>query len=223
MFTGLIEGVGHVRSVEARGGQSRLRIEAPFLQGLAQGESIAVSGACLSVETFGPGWFTVYASAETLARTNLGELRPGAAVNLERALALGARLGGHMVSGHVDCLATVAAVAPAGESRVYRLTFPPEQGPLVIEKGSVALDGISLTVNACGPDWLAVNIIPETQKVTTISGWAPGRAVNMETDLIGKYVRRMVAPWLSGGEGASGTAGGAGSGISEDFLRRHGF
>jgi len=167
MFTGLIEGVGHVRSVEARGGQSRLRIEAPFLQGLAQGESIAVSGACLSVETFGPGWFTVYASAETLARTNLGELRPGAAVNLERALALGARLGGHMVSGHVDCLATVAAVAPAGESRVYRLAFPPEQGPLVIEKGSVALDGISLTVNACGPDWLAVNIIPETQKVTT--------------------------------------------------------
>jgi len=218
MFTGLVQGMGRVEAVEARGAETRLKIRALFdLERIVLGESIAVNGACLTVETFGEKWFTVYASAETLAHTSLGGLRTGSQVNLERALALGDRLGGHLVSGHVDCLATVTGTAPAGESRVYTLKFPPEHGPFVIQKGSITLDGISLTVNDCGPDFLSVNIIPATQRETTISGWTPGTKVNMETDLIGKYVRSMLAPWTaaSGGKPASS--------LSMDFLREHGF
>ena len=215
MFTGLVQGMGRVEAVEARGAETRLKIRALFeLPSIVLGESIAVNGACLTVETFGPNWFTVYASAETLAHTSLGGLKTGGVVNLERALALGDRLGGHLVAGHVDCLAQVESVRPAGQSRIYRLRFPAEHGPFVVPKGSVALDGISLTVNDCGDDFLEVNIIPTTQAETTIKDWRPGRAVNMETDLIGKYVQRMLAPH----------AARAGSGrITEDFLRQHGF
>lgn len=221
MFTGLVQGTGTVRAVQARGGQSRLTLAPDFaLGGYVKGESIAVSGACLSVEEFTADSFSVYASAETLAHTTLGALKPGSKVNLERALALGDRLGGHLVSGHVDCVARVESMAPAGESKVYRLAFPAEQGPLVIPKGSVCLDGISLTVNECGPDWLTVNIIPETQRTTTILSWKSGVLVNMETDLLGKYVQRMLAAWRdAGGKGPQA----APSGLSEDFLRRHGF
>ncbi|NJB68993.1 riboflavin synthase [Desulfobaculum xiamenense] len=221
MFTGLVQTTGTVRSVEARGSETRLCIGFPSsaLPDLELGESIAVNGTCLTVETFGKDWYTAYASAETLSHTNLGTLRPGSLVNLERALALGDRLGGHLVSGHVDCTARVQSISPAGLSRIYRLSFPAEHGRYVIEKGSVALDGISLTVNACGPDWLEVNIIPETQRATTISGWKPGYGVNMETDLIGKYVRRMVAPWT--GDDAQSTEDS--SGITEAFLRMNGF
>lgn len=224
MFTGLVQGKGRVENVETRGAETRLKIRALFeLSGITLGESIAVNGACLTVETAGENWFTVYASAETLTHTSLGALKTGAAVNLERALALGERLGGHLVSGHVDCLATVAGIKPAGESRVYTLSFPAEFGPLVVPKGSVALDGISLTVNDCGPEFLSVNIIPATQRETTISGWQPGTRVNMETDLIGKYVRNMLGPWLSS-MGAGGKGGGeASSKLSLDFLREHGF
>ncbi|PKN07748.1 MAG: riboflavin synthase [Deltaproteobacteria bacterium HGW-Deltaproteobacteria-8] len=221
MFTGLIQGKGRIDAVEARGAETRLKVRALFdLPKIVLGESIAVNGACLTVETFGENWFTVYASAETLKHTSLGALKTGAEVNLERALALGDRLGGHMVSGHVDCLATVAEIKPAGESRVYTLSFPAEYGALVVPKGSVALDGISLTVNDCGPEFLSVNIIPATQRETTISGWTPGTRVNMETDLIGKYVRNMLGPWLS----SMGTAGGsAPSKLSMEFLRENGF
>jgi riboflavin synthase len=221
MFTGLVQTTGTIRSIEARGGESRLRVEIPAdsLPNLVLGESIAVNGACLSVETFGQNWFTAYASAETLSRTNLGDLTTGSIANLERALALGDRLGGHLVSGHVDCLASVSAVTPAGQSRIYRLSFPSEHGVYVIEKGSVTLDGISLTVNACGADWLEVNIIPETQRATTIAKWKSGYSVNMETDLIGKYVRRMVAPW-TGDDTPPDSADG---GITEEFLRMNGF
>lgn len=218
MFTGLVMGRGRVEAVEPRGAETRLKIRALFdLPAIVPGESIAVNGACLTVESFGEGWFTVYASAETLAHTSLGALRTGSQVNLERALALGDRLGGHLVSGHVDCLATLREIRPAGESRIYILDFPAEFGALVVPKGSVALDGISLTVNDCGPEHLSVNIIPATQEGTTISGWAPGAKVNMETDLIGKYVRNMLGPWLA----ASGAK--PGSKLSVDFLREHGF
>ena len=132
-------------------------------------------------------------------------------------MAMGDRFGGHIVSGHVDCLAKVAEVRPAGESKIYKLAFAASQGKYVIPKGSITLDGISLTVNDCGPDWLEVNIIPETQKVTTISGWTPGTKVNMETDIIGKYVERMVAPWVAGGEE------GKKSEITMEYLAKHGF
>lgn len=221
MFTGLVQTTGTIRSMDSRGDETRLRIEFPSdaLPDLELGESIAVNGVCLTVETFGKDWYTAYASAETLSRTNIGKLRTGSTVNLERALALGDRLGGHLVSGHVDCLAKVDSVRPAGLSKIYRLTFPVSQGVYVIEKGSVALDGISLTINACGKDWLEVNIIPETQRTTTIAKWKSGYTINMETDLIGKYVRRMVAPWNGDDTSHDAPSGN----ITEEFLRMNGF
>jgi riboflavin synthase len=217
MFTGLIETVGTLVSAEKRGAEARFLIRpAKRFDAVVLGESIAVNGVCLTVETWEGGVFTAYASGETLSRTNLGGLGGGARVNLERALALGDRLGGHLVSGHVDCLASVESIDRAGESTVYRLGFPEEHGPLVVEKGSVALDGISLTVNECGPDFLTVNIIPATQAETTIGDWAAGTRINMETDLLGKYVQRMLGPWLA-------RAGAKPSAITEEFLREHGF
>ncbi|MEF2145714.1 MAG: riboflavin synthase [Desulfovibrionaceae bacterium] len=224
MFTGLVQGVGTIEAAEARGGETRLRIHARFdLPDIVKGESIAVNGVCLTVETFGPSWFTAYASRETMGVTNLGKLKPGRSVNLERALALGDRLGGHMVSGHVDCLARVESVQPAGQSREYRLSFPSSLGPLVVDKGSVALDGISLTVNRCGQDWLSVNIIPATQTETTIASWASGYEANMETDIIGRYVQRMLAAYTGAtSEGVPGEDN-APQGLSLDFLRKHGF
>ena len=218
MFTGIIQGMGRVAAVDRSGSETRFTLRPDFaLADYALGESIAVNGVCLTVETFGQGWFTAYASAETLSVTNLGALRVSSTVNLERALAMGDRLGGHIVSGHVDCLAEVVSVRQAGESRIYQLSFPAEFGTQVIPKGSVALDGISLTVNDCGRDYLEVNIIPATQRETTISGWTPGRRVNMETDVIGKYVQRMLAPW-DGGQATTQP-----SKITPDFLKEHGF
>lgn len=223
MFTGLVQGVGAIEAAEARGGQTRFRIRARFgLREIVKGESIAVNGACLTVETFAEGWFTAYASAETLRVTNLGTLRPGGVVNLERALALGDRLGGHLVSGHVDCLAELASVTPAGESRECRFAFPAPFGPLVVAKGSVALDGISLTVNRCGDDWLSVNVIPSTQAETTIAQWKPGYLANMEVDLLGRYVQRMLAAYAGGAIPSAPSAPSSG-GLTEEFLRRNGF
>ncbi len=218
MFTGLVLGMGRVTAMRRQGAETRLSVKALFdLPDIALGESIAVNGVCLTVETFGKNEFSAYASAETMGLTNLGGLAAGSRVNLERALAMGDRLGGHMVSGHVDCVASVEAVTPAGNSNIYRLTYPEEFSALVVPKGSAALDGISLTVNACGPGFLEVNVIPETQRVTTISDWTPGTVVNMETDVIGKYVRRMLGPYL-GGDGETPD-----DNLSEDFLRMHGF
>jgi riboflavin synthase len=219
MFTGLILGMGQIGSVEKKGKETRLGVKTLFsLPDIALGESIAVNGACLTVETFTKNAFTAYASAETMSRTSLGGLAIGSKVNLERALAMGDRLGGHMVSGHVDCLAKVESVVPAGESKLYRLSFPEAYSALVVEKGSVALDGISLTVNATGPGFLTVNIIPETQKSTTIAAWKPGTTVNLETDVIGKYVQQMLAPY-AGGASAKAAPGG----LDEGFFRSHGF
>jgi riboflavin synthase len=224
MFTGIILGQGRVESVDNRGSESRLRITPLFqLRDYVIGESIAVNGACLTVETAQGGSFTAYASAETLSHTNLGSLGSGSLVNLERALAMGDRLGGHLVSGHVDCLAEVDSVSPAGQSKIYRMRFPKEQGRYVIPKGSVTLDGISLTVNDCGEDFLSVNIIPETQQVTTISQWKPGHRVNMETDLIGKYVQRMLGPWAGRTDSGDSRPPEKPGGLSMEFLREHGF
>lgn len=218
MFTGLVAGEGKITGVEPRGKETRLTIQSLFdLPEIVLGESIAVNGVCLTVETFGTNLFTAYASRETMTVTNLGRLKPGSLVNLERALAVGDRLGGHLVSGHVDCLATVASIVPEGESKIFKLSFPAEYGPLVVEKGSICLDGISLTVNTCGEDWLSVNIIPATQKETSISDWYVGYEVNMETDIIGRYVQRMMQPY------SGGKKGGEASGLDMEFLAKHGF
>ena len=165
MFTGIINGQGKVLAVESRGHETRFRIQALYdLADIILGESIAVNGTCLTVETSGPSLFSAYASAETMQRTALGLLKPGAKVNLERALAVGDRLGGHIVSGHVDCVAEILSVRREGESRRIRIGFPASFGAEVIGKGSVALDGISLTVNDCGLDFLEVNVIPYDER-----------------------------------------------------------
>lgn len=224
MFTGLIQGVGRVTAITARGAERRFVIAPPFsLADCELGESIAVNGVCLTVETFDRATFSAYASAETLDKSGLDRLATGSAVNLERALAVGDRLGGHIVSGHVDCLGRVAAVTSAGESTIYRIAFPAEKGGLVVPKGSIALDGISLTINGCGPDWLEVNIIPATQAGTTISEWKTGRPINLEFDVVGKYVQRMLAPYLGEGGGEGLPKPLKGSVIDDDFLSKHGF
>lgn len=226
MFTGLVQGQGEVTALERRGGQMRLRLRPLFsLPEPCVGESIAVNGACLTLESWdvSSGSFAVYASGETVARTSLGGLRVGARVNLERALAVGDRLGGHLVSGHVDTVAHVKGIRPAGDSRWCRLTFDPGWSAQIIPKGSVALDGISLTVNTCGPGWLEVNVIPETWKVTTVSTWAEGRPVNLETDMIGKYVQHLLtlSPCASTGEESAELS--ASTGVTLELLREHGF
>ncbi|GAB6037289.1 riboflavin synthase [Fundidesulfovibrio butyratiphilus] len=218
MFTGLVQGKGRVSALGTTGGQMRLTIDALFaLDTIVLGESIAVNGACLTVESFGQRQFSAYASAETLRATTLGDLARGSIVNLERALALGDRLGGHMVSGHVDCVAKIVRTNKAGESVRFQVEFPKEFASSVIPKGSVALDGVSLTINECGEDWLAVNVIPATQAETTIADWRPGARVNMETDVLGKYVARMLGAY-------AGASGGKDSGrLTEAFLRENGF
>ena len=217
MFTGLVMGLGRILEAKARGGETRFRIRTLFdLDTIVLGESIAVSGACLTVETAGKNEFTAYASAETLSKTGLGALKPGDTVNLERALALGDRLGGHLVAGHVDCQAVIESAVPDGQSTRFRLTFPEEFSVYVVPKGSVALDGISLTVNDCGAGFLTVNIIPSTMGATTIGSWKPGLTVNMETDMLGKYVLRMLGPWRAADDAKT-------SRITEDFLRDNGF
>ncbi len=218
MFTGLAAGMGEISALRRSGSEMRLVVRPLFrMDDIQPGESVAVNGACLTVETFGSGDFTAYASEETVSRTNLGGLGRGGLVNLERALSLGARLGGHIVSGHVDCLAEVVSVSRAGQSTVFRLRFPEEYAGQVIPKGSIALDGVSLTINNCGTDFLEVNVIPATLEATTLRAWKPGAKVNMETDVLGKYVQRALS--------LTGKAGGAEkeSRVSMEFLREHGF
>ena len=217
MFTGLVLGVGTIQHVASLGSESRLTIHPHFpLETLVKGESIAVNGTCLSVETFDNKGFTAYASQETMRLTTLGTLRVGSKVNLERALALGDRLGGHIVSGHVDGIATITGITKAGSSRIIRLSFPEHFARHIIPKGSITLDGVSLTVNACGTDFLEVNVIPETQSTTTVGDWETGRQLNFETDIIGKYVERMLHPYTPQGNAAP-------SGVTFDFLRDNGF
>lgn len=217
MFTGIVLGQGRILATQASGSDTRLTVKALCdLPHIVVGESIAVNGACITVETGKDNVFSGYASAETLRVTTLGDLYSGAEVNLERALALGDRLGGHIVSGHVDAVARVLDVESVGDSRRIRVGFPPELGPEVILKGSVTLDGVSLTINACDDVSLCVNVIPETWRVTTIGQWRPGTRINFETDVLGKYVRRNMAFLNSSAQQPE-------SRISVDFLRENGF
>ena len=193
MFTGLIEGLGRVARLTSQGPDAVLNVEPPWpLSQAVIGESVAVNGACLTVTGLAGKGFNLDVSAETLSRTNLGALRPGAKVNLERAMQLGDRLGGHLVTGHVDCLGIISAVSQAGGSTRLEVALPAEHAALVVAKGSLAVDGISLTVNAVAGHRVHLNIIPHTMGATTLSIAKKGDSVNIETDLIGKYVARLL-------------------------------
>jgi riboflavin synthase len=190
MFTGLIQDVGVVRDLR-RGEPLRLSIETS-LTGLVLGESIAINGTCLTVVAISGGQFSLEATAETLSRTTLGELGNGAKVNLERAVALGDRLGGHLVLGHVDGPGRVCGVKPQGGGRWLEVEAPPTVVPFLLEKGSIALNGVSLTVNGVKDSRFQVVLIPETLSRTTLGALGVGDRVNLEADIIGKYVGRLL-------------------------------
>ena len=198
MFTGLVEEVGTVRSVTAVGNGARVVIEAAVVLGDAQlGASIAVNGCCLTVVEYDATSWAADAVPETLDRTNLGALRPGDAVNLERPLAADGRYGGHVVQGHVDATAAVVAIDELDDGS-FRFTFelPPAIADYVVEKGSIAVDGISLTVARVDSSTFAIAIIPHTHEVTTIGRRTVGDRVNLEADVLAKYVERLVRPSL---------------------------
>ena len=213
MFTGLIEAVGKVAGLSGGGESARLRVDAGALaDGLAVGDSVAVEGACLTVAEVSGGAAEFDVSTETLRRTTLGDLRPGDGVNLERALRVGDRLGGHFVLGHVDCVGTMAAKRQAPGQVTVEVRVTPEIVTQLIPKGSVAVDGISLTLAELKPDGFSVAVIPHTLEQTTLGQKSGGARVNIELDVIGKYVARL----LRGGSGAAGD-------LSEGFLAEHGF
>jgi len=197
MFTGIITDVGEVRAVFRRG-DTRFTIATRYpASEIAIGASIACSGPCLTVTEKGEGWFAVDASAETLARTNAGAWRHGTRINLERALRIGDELGGHLLTGHVDALATLETRRAEGDS--LRLTFraPAPYDRAIASKGAVALDGVSLTVNEVEGAVFGVNIIPHTQQETTLSAARPGDRLNLEIDLIARYLARLIGKDLA--------------------------
>ena len=194
MFTGIIEKLGSVRSIEERGENARLVIEARVVtEGTNHGDSIAVNGVCLTALDIHDDSFAADVSRETLQRSTLGSLKPGARVNLERAVTPQTRLGGHMVQGHVDARGTFVSVDDHGESWTVRFAFPPVIARYLVFKGSVAVEGISLTVANLADDYFEVAIIPKTWEVTNLSHLKPGDGVNLEVDVIGKYVERLLA------------------------------
>jgi riboflavin synthase len=192
MFTGIITDVGRVREI-VPGGDTRFVIETHYDTGeIALGASIACAGACLTVVDRAPGRFAVDVSAETLSRSTLGDWRKGTRVNLERALKLGDELGGHVVSGHVDAVARIVARRPEGDSLRFTIELPDAYARAVAPKGSVALDGVSLTVNEVEGDRFGVNIIPHTQAETTFGDAAEGQRLNFEMDVLARYVARLL-------------------------------
>jgi riboflavin synthase len=196
MFTGIVEGTGTVAALAAAadGSGARLEVAAPWLAGeLRLGESVAVNGCCVTVAEPTSGGFAADLVAETLRRTALGGLAAGARVNLERPMTLGGRLGGHLVQGHVDGVARVLDRAPIGDGEEVRIELPPDLDRYVVEKGSIAVDGVSLTVAGVGPGWFAVALVPHTLEVTTLGDRRPGDPVQLEVDVVAKYVERLVA------------------------------
>lgn len=192
MFTGIITHIGMLRSIE-KAGDTRMTVSADFdMETVAIGASIACSGCCLTVVDKGEGWFAADVSAETLSKTNLSGWTEGTKINLERALKVGDELGGHIVSGHVDGLAEIVSIVPEGDS--HRLTLRPasDLSAFVAPKGSVALDGISLTVNEVSDESFGVNIIEHTWNETTLGDRKPGDHLNMEVDMLARYVARLI-------------------------------
>ncbi len=193
MFTGIVEDTGVIKSVDKKDRESTFTISVGkmSLGEAALGDSIAVNGACLTVTALDGSEFTVDASDETLSRTTLGTLAPGSRVNLERALRSGDRLGGHIVNGHVDGVGEVVSKTKSGGSFIFRFSLPEGLAKYVVEKGSIAVDGVSLTVNSAEGNEFTVNIIPFTLAETTFGGLGPGSRVNIECDIIAKYVEKL--------------------------------
>ncbi len=195
MFTGLVEQVGEVELARESDAGRELRIRAPFAD-LKNGESIAVNGACLTVRETGPGWFEAAAVLTTLERTTIGDWGKGTRVNLERALRAGDRLGGHIVQGHVDCVAGVTSRKERGSAVLIDIELPPTVEPLFVLHGSVAIDGVSLTVNELSRRGLQVALIDYTLRNTTLADLRAGSRVHVEADVVGKHVRRLLEPYL---------------------------
>jgi riboflavin synthase len=216
MFTGIIQAVGRVQSLRDAGGDRRLVITADvgFLHGVQLGDSIATQGVCLTVVELTATSFAADVSGETLAHSTLGSLRSGSEVNLEKALTLSTPLGGHLVSGHVDGVGEVEARWDDARSIRFRLRAPDELARYIAAKGSITVDGISLTVNAIDGARFELNLVPHTLAVTTAKAWQPGVKVNLEVDVIARYLERL----LQGGSAVKG-----GGGVSEELLLRCGF
>ena len=227
MFTGLVEELGKVRSLSRGTHSIRLTIAAEkVLRDVKMGDSIAVDGACLTVVDFSAGSFTVDVMPETFDRTTLSMRKSGDTVNLERTLRVGDRLGGHIVSGHVDAVADLVSVTPRDNANILRVQVPRKLAPFLIPQGSVAVDGVSLTIVDCGDDWFEVSLIPHTAAETTLGCKGIGANVNLEGDIIGKYVERL----LSSGRASpvtkprtSDCASKAQSTLTTEFLASNGF
>lgn len=197
MFTGIIHHTGTIDSFERRPNGARMRVRTSDPEPFTRGESLAVNGVCLTVLPEADGSLLTDVSDETLSRTTLGSLGAGAAVNVERALAVGDRLGGHMVQGHVDAVGMLASIATEGDFAVYRWTFPAEFAELVVSKGSIAVDGVSLTVVEPDASSFGAALIPETLRRTNLGTMRAGDPVNLEFDMVAKYIRNLVAPYLN--------------------------
>jgi riboflavin synthase len=192
MFTGLIEEIGTITALEPHGDGTRVTIAAStVLEDLSHGDSISVSGVCLTATSFDSSEFVADVMKETMNHSTAAHWAPGVKVNLERAARLGDRLGGHIVQGHVDAVSTVLEVKPGNEWQVVRISLTPEIAPLVAHKGSITVDGVSLTVSAVGRDWAEVSLIPETLQATTLGSKAPGSVLNIETDVLARQVMRL--------------------------------
>ncbi|MEJ5366331.1 MAG: riboflavin synthase [Desulfosoma sp.] len=221
MFTGLVECRGTVLRTERHGVDARMTLRSDrVFADMALGESVAVDGACLTVVAFDGPVFSVDVSAETLDKTTLGSKTPGSVVNLERALRLGDRLGGHLMQGHVDGMGTLIQKKMEGRSWRFYFSVPEELSVFIVAKGSIAVNGVSLTVNGCAPGRFDVNVIPHTADVTTLGRLAVGERVNIETDIIAKYVEKMLRAWTKPSSGDSPEKSG---GVDAALLRRHGF
>ena len=198
MFTGIIEELGRVREVEKRGEDARIVIEAQLVpEDIHEGDSIAVNGVCLTALNVQPGSFAADVSRETLNRSTLGRLKPGAPVNLERSVTLATRLGGHLVQGHVDARGKYLGAEAHGGSWTVRIAYPLEIGRYLVFKGSVSVEGISLTISELTDDYFEIALIPKTWEVTNFSHLQAGDEVNLEADVIAKYVERLLSTHLS--------------------------
>jgi riboflavin synthase len=212
MFTGIVKAKGRIDRIEDRGGDKRFVVVSDGItwRDFEIGESISVNGVCLTAVKLHEHGFATDVSVETLEVSALGEIDTGAAVNLEPSVSLGERLGGHLVSGHVDCVGTIASVRRDARSIRLAVRIPAEFGRYVARKGSVCIDGVSLTVNEVSSDGFDVNIIPHTAEVTIIGGYAEGTRVNIEVDVVARYLERLITADED-------------SGITKEFLRAHGY